>query len=40
MTKTKNDFLKTKLDKLIIIWESDLRKDGIENIIKKILKEL
>lgn len=38
--KIKNDFLKTKLDKLIIIWESDLKKDGIENTINKILKEL
>lgn len=38
--KMKNDFLKTKLNKLIIIWESDLYKDGIEQTISKILKEI
>ena len=36
----KNDFLKTKLNKLIIIWESDLYKDGIEQTISKIIKEI
>lgn len=38
--KVKNDFLKTKLNKLIIIWESDLYKDGIDNTISKIIKEI
>ena len=38
--KIKNDFLKTKLNKLIIIWENDLKKEGMENTINKILKEL
>jgi hypothetical protein len=38
--KIKNDFLKTKLKKLIIIWEKDLKKDGLKNTIDKILKEI
>lgn len=38
--KIKNDFLKTKLNKLIIIWESDLYKDGINLTIEKIIKEI
>jgi hypothetical protein len=38
--KVKNDFLKTKLKKLIIIWESDLYKDGINTTVDKILKEI
>jgi hypothetical protein len=38
--KIKNDFLKTKLDKLLIIWESDFYKDGIDRTIDKILKEI
>ncbi len=38
--KVKNDFLKTKLKKLIIIWESDLYKDGIDKTILKILEEI
>jgi hypothetical protein len=38
--KIKNDFLKTKLNKLIIIWEKDFKKDGLENTINKILKEI
>jgi hypothetical protein len=38
--KVKNDFLKTKLTKLIIIWESDLYKDGIDLTVEKILKEI
>ncbi len=36
--KIKNEYLKTKLNKLIIIWESDFYKDGIDNTIDKILK--
>ena len=35
--KAKNDFLKTKLDKLIIIWESDLYKNGIDKTVEKIM---
>lgn len=38
--KVKNDFLRTNLNKLIIIWESDLYKDGIDNTIDKLLKEI
>jgi hypothetical protein len=38
--KVKNDFLRTKLKKLIIIWESDLYKDGIDKTVEKILKEI
>lgn len=38
--KIKNDFLKTKFNKLIIIWESDLYNDGIEQTVNKILKEI
>lgn len=38
--KIKFDFLRTKLKKLIIIWEFDLYKDGIDLTIEKILKEI
>jgi len=38
--KVKNDFLRTKLNKLIIIWESDLYKDGIDITVEKIIKEI
>jgi hypothetical protein len=38
--KIKNDFLRTKLKKLIIIWESDLYRDGINNTVAKITKEI
>ena len=38
--KIKIDFLRTKLNKLIIIWESDLHKDGIDKTIDKILKKI
>jgi len=38
--RVKNDFLRTKLNKLIIIWESDLYKDGIEQTVNKIIKEI
>lgn len=38
--KIKNDFLKTKLEKLIIIWENDIKRDGLEKSINKILKEI
>lgn len=38
--KVKNDFLKTKLRKLIIIWESDLYRDGIDITVEKILNEI
>jgi hypothetical protein len=38
--KIKNDFLRTKLNKLIIIWESDLHKDGIDKTVDKIIKEI
>lgn len=38
--KIKNDFLKTKLNKLIIIWESDLYRDGIDKTIEKILMDI
>jgi hypothetical protein len=38
--KIKNDFLITKLKKLIIIWESDLYKDGIDLTCDKIIKEI
>ncbi|NDF16565.1 MAG: hypothetical protein EB079_01155 [Verrucomicrobia bacterium] len=38
--RIKNDFLKTKLNKLIIIWESDLYKEGIEQTVNKIIKEI
>ena len=36
----KNDFLRTKLKKLIIIWESDLYMDGFDKTVDKILKEI
>ena len=38
--KNKNDFLRTKLDKLVIIWESDFYSDGIEKTVQKILNEI
>lgn len=38
--KVKNDFLRTKLKKLIIIWESDLYKDGIDKTAEKIINEI
>ncbi len=38
--KIKNDFLRTKLKKLIIIWESELYKDGIDKTVEKILKQI
>ena len=38
--KVKNDFLRTKLKKLIIIWESDLYRDGLNLTVEKILKEI
>ena len=38
--RIKNDFLRTKLNKLIIIWEDDLNKDGIDKTVDKIIKEI
>jgi len=38
--RDKNDFLRTKLKKLIIIWESDLYMDGFDKTVDKILKEI
>ena len=38
--KTKIDYLKTKIDKLLIIWEDELNKDGIEKTIDRIIKEI
>ncbi len=38
--RVKQKFLKTKLSKLIIIWESDLVKRGLDSIINEILKEI
>lgn len=38
--RVKQQFLKTKLSKLIIIWESDLVKRGLDSIINEILKEI
>lgn len=38
--KIKIDFLRTKLKKLIIIWESDLYNDGIDKTVEKILSEI
>lgn len=36
----KNNFLKTKLKKLIIIWESELYRDGIDHTIVNIIKQI
>jgi hypothetical protein len=38
--RIKNDFLRTKLNKLIIIWENDLKIDGIDKTVDKIIKEI
>lgn len=38
--KVKNDFIRTKINKLIIIWESDLYKDGIDLTVEKIIKQI
>ena len=38
--RVKQEFLKTKLSKLIIIWESDLVKRGLDTIINEILIEI
>jgi len=38
--RLKQEFLKTKLNKLIIIWESDLIKRGLDSIIEEILNEI
>jgi len=38
--RIKNDFLRTKLKKLIIIWEDDLNRDGIDITVDKIIKEI
>lgn len=35
--KVKNDYLHTKLNKLIIIWEYDLNKNGIDKTVSDIL---
>lgn len=36
----KNNFLKTKLNKLIIIWESELYKNGIDAMVEFLIKEI
>lgn len=38
--KLKNDFLQTKLTKLIIIWESDLYQNGINSTVDSIIKQI
>ncbi len=38
--RIKNEFLRTKLNKLIIIWEYDLNRDGIDKTVDKIIKEI
>lgn len=38
--KLKNDFLQTKMKKLIIIWESDLYRDGVNSTVDKIIKQI
>jgi hypothetical protein len=38
--RIKQKFLKTKLKKLIIIWESDLMKRGLSSIVDEILNEI
>lgn len=36
----KNNFLKTKLNKLIIIWESELYKNGMDAMVEFLIKEI
>lgn len=38
--KLKNDFLKLKMKKLIIIWESELYKDGIDKMVDNLIKKI
>jgi len=38
--KIKKDFLDTKLNKLITIWESEFNEFGLEKTIDKIIKEI
>jgi hypothetical protein len=38
--RLKQEFLKTKIKKLIIIWESDIVKRGLDSIVEEILNEI
>jgi hypothetical protein len=40
MDKERNDFIKTKVNDIIIIWENDIKTEGIENISDELVYKI